>query len=86
MHWLLFLLAVAALVVAFTTTSLGVLLACLLVAFGLALAGVLQLLARRLDDRSRAAGPILDPVELHRMREQAEARKLAAHQADRNAG
>ncbi len=83
MPWLLFLLAVAALVVAFRTTSIALLLVCLLAAFVLALTGVMQLLARRVDSRSRDEGLLLDPDELRRLREQADARKLATSQADR---
>ena len=83
MPWLLFLLAVAALVVAFLTTSVALLLLCLLAAFVLTLAGVMQLLARRVASRSRNEGLMLDPDELRRMREQAEARRQVAGQADR---
>lgn len=83
MPWLLFLLAVAALVVAFLTTSVALLLLCLLAAFVLTLAGVMQLLARRVASRSRNEGLMLDPDELRRMREQAEARRKVAGQVDR---
>ncbi|MFQ6313669.1 hypothetical protein ACLMLE_27115, partial [Lysobacter capsici] len=44
----------------------------------LMIAGVMSLLARRLDNTSRDVSVIIDPVELRRLREQAEARKLAA--------
>ena len=83
MPWLLFLLAVAALVVAFLTTSVALLLLCLLAAFVLTLAGVMQLLARRVASRSRNEGLMLDPDELRRMREQAEARRQVIGQVDR---
>ncbi len=84
MPWLLFLLAVAALMVAFRTASVALLLVCLLAAFVLALAGVMQLLGRRVDSLSRDEGLMLDPDELRRLREQADARKLATSQADRS--
>ena len=74
MPWLMFLFAVAALLVAFKTTSMALLLASLLAALVLTVAGVMQLLARRIDSRSRDAGLMLDPEELRRLREQADAR------------
>lgn len=77
MPWLLFLFAVAALVVAFRTASVALLLVCLLAAFVLSLVAVMQLLARRVESRSRNEGLMLDPDELRRLREQAEARKQA---------
>lgn len=86
MPWLLFLFALAAFGVAFTTTSVGILAVCLLLAFILSLAGVMQLLARRIDSGSRSAGPLLDPEELRRLREQAAARKMTDSQADHSVG
>ena len=78
MHWLYLLLALVALAVAFKTTSVAVLMVCLLAALGLGLAWVLKLLAARVDSQTRDSTLILDPAELRRLREQAEARKLAA--------
>lgn len=82
MHWLFLLLALAALVVAVKTTSFGLLIVCLLVAFVLSMMWVVALLAARVDSRSRGEAMMLDPDELRRLREQAEARKLAASQAE----
>ena len=82
MHWLYLLLAIAALAVAVKTTSVGVLVLSLLAALGLILAFVLKLAADRIDSRSRDEHLMLDPEELRRLREQAEARKLAASQGD----
>jgi hypothetical protein len=82
MHWLYLLLAIAALAVAVKTTSVGVLVLSLLAALGLLLAFVLKLAADRIDSRSRDEHLMLDPDELRRLREQAEARKLAASQGD----
>lgn len=79
--WIFLLLALAALAVAFKTTSVAVVVICLLAAFGLTLAWVLGLLAQRVERRRRDESQILDPVELHRMREQAEARRVAAAQS-----
>ena len=78
MPWLYLLLALAALAVAFKTTSVALLVVCLLVAFVLMLAWVMSLLAQRVDNSSRSESMMLDPAELQRLREQAEARKLAA--------
>jgi hypothetical protein len=78
MPWLYLLVALAALAVAFKTTSVALLMLCLLVAFGAMLAWVMGLLARRVGNRSRDETMMIDPVELHRLREQAEARRRAA--------
>ncbi|MGQ4660791.1 hypothetical protein [Lysobacter sp. F6437] len=86
MPWLLFLLAVIALVIAFTTTSVAVLLGGLAAALVLALAGLMQLLSRRIDRHSGGDGPMLDPLELQQLRAQAEARRLAAGQAEPGQG
>ncbi|HEV8694471.1 MAG TPA: hypothetical protein VGQ93_09875 [Lysobacter sp.] len=82
MHWLFLLLALAALAVAVKTTSVGVLVLSLLAGLGLILAFVLKLAADRVSSRSRDEQLLLDPEELRRLREQAEARKLAASQSD----
>jgi hypothetical protein len=78
MHWLYLLLALAALAVAFKTTSVAVLMVSLLVGLGFLLAWVLKLLAARVDSQTRDSSLILDPVEMRRLREQAEARRAAA--------
>ncbi len=77
MSWLFLILAVAALAVAFKTTSVALLMICLLAAFALSLAWVLALLRQRVDSRSRNEAMMLDPDELRRLREQADARRLA---------
>ncbi|MGQ4582139.1 hypothetical protein [Lysobacter sp. F60174L2] len=86
MPWLLFLLAVVALVIALTTTSVALLSVCLVGALVLTLMGVMQLLARRIDRRSGGDGPMLDPLELQQLRAQAEARRAAASQAGSEPG
>lgn len=78
MHWLYLLLALVALAVAFKTTSVAVLMVSLLIALGFLLAWVLKLLAARVDSQTRDSSMILDPVELRRLREQADARRAAA--------
>lgn len=78
MSWLLILLAAAAFAVAFFTTSMVLAVVCLLASLGLLIAGVMGLLAQRVDSRSRDEATMIDPVELRRLREQAEARRAAA--------
>ena len=82
MHWLYLLLAIAAFVVAFKASSGAVVGLSLLAAFGLLVAFVLKLAAERINSRSQNEQLMLDPEELRRLREQAEARKLAASQSD----
>lgn len=78
MPWVLLLLAAAAFVVAFKTTSMALAVLCLLAALGLALAGTMSLLAQRVGSRSRDESMMIDPQELRRLREQAEARRATA--------
>lgn len=78
MPWLHLLLAVAAFAIAFRSGSVAVVVLCLLVACAAMLVGVLGLLARRIGRRSRDEASLIDPVELERLRAQAEARRLAA--------
>ncbi len=75
MPWVFLLLAIAAFAVALKTTSVALLALCLLVALGLLLVWVLGLLAQRVGSRSRDESMLLDPQELRRLREQAEARR-----------
>lgn len=84
--WLFLLLALAAFAVAFKTTSMLVLTVCLLAALGLTLAWVMGLLAQRVGSRARDASVMLDPAELHRLREQAEARKFGASNPQQDPG
>jgi hypothetical protein len=78
MSWVFLLLAIAAFVIAFKTTSIALAALCLLAALGLLLAWVLGLLAQRVGSRSRDESALLDPAELRRLREQAEARRSGA--------
>ncbi len=78
MSWVFLLLAIAAFAVAFKTTSVALAVLCLLAALGLFLAWVLGLLAQRVGSRSRDDTAMIDPQELRRLREQAEARREAA--------
>jgi len=78
MHWLLLLLAIGALAVALMTSSVGLAAACVLAALVLLVAWVLGWYSARVGARSRDESAMIDPVEVRRLREQAEARKLAA--------
>ena len=78
MSWLYLLLAIAAFAVAFKTASTALMIIALLVGLVLLLAWLMGILAARLESRSGDASMIIDPVELHRLREQAEARRIAA--------
>jgi hypothetical protein len=78
MPWLFLLLALAAFAVAFTTTSMPLTVVCLLAALGLLVAWVMGLLAQRVGSQTRDDSLMLDPQELRRLREQAEARRAAA--------
>jgi hypothetical protein len=78
MPWLFLLLALAAFAVAFTTTSMPLTVVCLLAALGLLVAWVMGLLAQRVGSQTRDDSLMLDPQELRRLREQADARRAAA--------
>ena len=78
MPWLLILLAAAAFAVAFVTTSMALAVVFLLASLILVVAGVMALLAQRLGSRSRDEVAMIDPAELRRLREQADARRNAA--------
>jgi hypothetical protein len=78
MSWVFLLLAIVGLVVAFKTTSIALAALCLLAALGLLLAWMLGLMAQRVGSRSRDDSALLDPAELRRLREQADARRAAA--------
>lgn len=77
MPWLFLLLALGAFAVAFNTASMVLSMLCLLVALGLLVAWVMGLLAQRVGSQSRDDSLMLDPQELRRLREQADARRAA---------
>lgn len=84
MPWLFLLLAIAAFAVALKTTSMLLMALSLLAALGLLIAWVMGLVAQRVGSRSRDEALLIDPMELRRLREQAEARRAqgAAGAAD----
>lgn len=78
MPWLYLLLAAVAFAIAFQAGSMAVVVVCLLAACIGTLAGALGLVAQRVGRRGRDEASLIDPVELQRLREQAEARRIAA--------
>ncbi|MEO5629875.1 MAG: hypothetical protein ABIQ62_08925 [Thermomonas sp.] len=78
MHWLFLLLAVAAMAVAMKTASSGLMALCLIAALVLLVLWLAGLYSVRMAGRGRDVSAMIDPAELRRMREQAEARKAAA--------
>lgn len=78
MPWLFLLLALGAVVIAFTTTSVPLAAIALVLSLVLVVIGVLGLLAQRVGSQSRNEAMMVDPVELRRLREQADARRAAA--------
>lgn len=77
MPWLFLLLAVAAFAVALNASSMVLAVVCLLVALAATVAWVLGLLAQRVGNQSRDDSMMLDPMELKRLRDDAEARRTA---------
>ena len=79
MYWLYLLLAIGALLMALKTTSSGLMVLCLLAALVLLVLWVAGMYSARMAGRSRDPSTMIDPAELRRLREQAEARKAAAN-------
>jgi hypothetical protein len=75
MHWLFLLLALGALAVALKTSSMVLMVLCLLASLGLLLAWIMGWYAARIGSGRRDESHMIDPVELRRLREIAEARK-----------
>ncbi len=79
MPWLFLLLALGAFAVGFTTTSQALAVIALLAALLLLVGWIMGLLAQRIGNQSRDETMLIDPQELRRLREQAEARRAAAN-------
>lgn len=75
MHWLYLLFAVGALVLSMRTTSTVLMVVGLLASLGLFVAWVVSWYAARMGDTQRDESQMIDPAELRRLRELAEARK-----------
>lgn len=86
MPWLFLLLAIAAFAIAMTTTSMGLAVTCILAGLVLLVIWVMGLFAQRVGSQARDDAMMIDPQELRRMREQAEARRAAASADDASPG
>jgi len=82
MPWLFLLLAIAAFAIAMTTTSMAIAVICILTALVLLAIWVMGLLAQRVGSQARDDAMMIDPHELRRLREQAEARRVATADTD----
>ena len=82
MPWLFFALAAGSMAVAVTSTSMLLMVLCLLASAGLVIAATMILMAERVGSASRDEVMLIDPVELRRLREQAEARRAGGQTAD----
>lgn len=75
MHWLYLLFAAGALVLSMRTTSTALMVIGLLASLGLFVAWIVGWYAARMGDSQRDESHMIDPTELRRLRELAEARK-----------
>lgn len=78
MPWLFLLLAIASTVFAMTTASVALAVICILTALVLLVIWVMGLVAQRVGNQARDDAMMIDPQELRRLRERAEARRAAA--------
>ena len=78
MPWLLLLIAVALFLAALGASSMLLVVLCVIGSLGLSIVAVMILLAQRVDNSSRSEALLIDPQELRRLREQAEARRAEA--------
>lgn len=78
MPWLFLLLAIAAFAIAMSTQSVALAMVCLAAALVFLAIWVLSLLAQRVGNQTRDDTMMIDPQELRRLREEAEARRAAA--------
>ena len=78
MHWLFLLMAVGALFVGFTVTSTPLMVVSLLASLALFVVWIMGWYARRVGESSQDPSMMIDPAELRRLREIAEARRSNA--------
>lgn len=78
MPWLFLLLAIAAFAISMTTASMAFAVICILAALVLLAIWVMGLVAQRVGNQARDDTMMIDPQDLRRLREQAEARRAAA--------
>ncbi|HPF72040.1 MAG: hypothetical protein H7A20_07855 [Rhodanobacteraceae bacterium] len=82
MRWLYFILAIVCFALLLKVQSLGFATILLIAMLVFMLAGVLSLVAARVDGRSRDQGQIVDVATLTQIRQQAEQRKAEAEPAE----
>lgn len=75
MPWLFLLLAIGAFVVALNSSSVPIVAICLIAALAGMVMWIMGLLAQRVGNSSRSDVMLIDPQELRRLREQAEAKR-----------
>jgi hypothetical protein len=75
MYWLFLLMSLGAMAVALRTTSMALMVVSLLAALALLIAWILGWYSARAGSSDSSGRGMIDPVELHRLREQAQARK-----------
>jgi hypothetical protein len=75
MYWLFLLMSLGAMAVALRTTSMALMVVSLLAALALLVAWILGWYSARAGSSDSIGRGMIDPVELHRLREQAQARK-----------
>jgi membrane glycosyltransferase len=75
MPWLLLLIAVGLFLVALSTTSFAMVIICILASLGLSVFAIMALLAQRVGNSARNEALLIDPQELRRLRELAEAKR-----------
>lgn len=78
MPWLLLLIAVGLFLVALSATSMAMVILCVLASLGLSVFAIMGLLAQRVGNSARSETMLIDPQELRRLREQAEAKRAEA--------
>ena len=75
MPWLLLLIAVALFMVALNATSMAIVILSVLASLGLSVFAIMGLLAQRVGNSARSETMLIDPMELRRLRELAEAKR-----------
>ena len=75
MHWLFLLLALAAMAFGFLTTSMAMLVGCLLAALVLFVLWILGMYQARVAGSGRDVSQMIDPIEMRRLRDQVQADK-----------
>ncbi len=78
MPWLLLLFAVGLFMIALSASSMTVVILCVLGSLGLSVVAIMSLLAQRVDNSARSETMLIDPLELRRLREVAEAKRAEA--------